>query len=121
MALVVQFVLGIATTLYVTVPHHNPWTSAHPAALLWAHVVVGIALIGNAFMVVARARAAESPAALAWAMVGLIGIVGAAAAGASFVGGTQSNAASLVMALAFAVSVVAYATVLWKADGQVDG
>lgn len=116
MALVVQFALGIATTLYVTVPRRHPWTSTHPAALLWAHVVVGVALIGNAFMVLARARASGSPAALAWALIGLVGIIAAAGAGAGFVGGGQSSGASMAMAMGFALAVVAYATVLWKAS-----
>ena len=114
MELVVQFLLGTATALYVTVPHRHPWTASHPAVLLWAHIVVGVALIGNAFMVLGRARAGSSPAVLGWALAGLLGIVGAAAAGAGFVGAGGSTGASMGMAVGFAVAVVSYAAVLWQ-------
>ncbi len=114
MALVAQFLLGTATSLYVTVPHRHPWTASHPAVVLWAHIVVGVALIGNAFMVLGRARAGGSPAVLGWALAGLLGIVGAAAAGAGFVGAGGSTGASMGMAVGFAVAVVSYAVVLWQ-------
>jgi hypothetical protein len=118
LALLVQFLLGTATSLWVTIPRHHPWTGASPAALLWAHVVVGVALLGNGFMLVGRAaRVTDDSRVLGSAAFSLAGVLGALAAGVSFVGGSQGNGASMAMAVGFAVAVAGAVGVLWFVPG----
>lgn len=112
-ALLVQFLLGMADNLYLVIPAHHSWTDAHPLVLLYAHVVVGLALLGNSFMVLARSHAAGSPVVVAAALIGLAGIVVAVIFGVAFVSDGQANSASLGMSGGFALAVVSYAGVLW--------
>lgn len=114
LALLVQFLLGTATNLWVTIPHDRPWTGASPVALLWAHIVVGVALLGNGFMLVGRAaRVPGDSRPLASAALSMVGVLVALGAGVDFVGGSQSNGASMAMAAGFAVAVAGAAGVLW--------
>lgn len=115
LVLLVQFFLGMANNLFVTIPHRHPWTAATPAGLLWAHVVLGVALLGNAFVVLNRSRAADRPAVAGCALLALVGVVVAIAAGVAFVGGDQAAGASMAMSAGFALAVAGYAGILWLA------
>lgn len=115
LALLVQFLLGMANNLFVTVPHHRPWTGASPLGLLWAHIVVGVALLGNGFMLVNRARASSDARVTGLALLALLGVLVALVAGVTFVGGSQANGASMAMSLGFALAVAGAAGVLWLA------
>ncbi|MHB8189782.1 MAG: hypothetical protein ACYDHP_05060 [Ferrimicrobium sp.] len=122
--LAVELLLGVATNLWVTLPSSNPWNGANPAWLMYAHAVVGLALLGNAVMVLSRAWESNVSGAVLWGIVGLVGILIAIVAGASFVvvGGT-SNLMSFAMAVGFAASIVAYARIqqIVESLGAVDG
>lgn len=112
-ALLVEFLLGVATNLYVTVPENHPWTKAHPALLLYAHVAVGLALLANSMAFQVRATGSGPRDAVRLGAAGMIGVATASGAGAFFVsGGGSSDLASFVMSLGFAVAVLAYAAVL---------
>ena len=104
--LIVQFGLGIAVNLYVTMPKHQPFFSTvFGSALLAAHVIVAVALLGasiSALVRAIRARRVIVPTA-----VGLAAVLAAAIAGAAFTG-TQNTGAFLAMALATAVAMVSY-------------
>jgi hypothetical protein len=110
-ALLVQFLLGMATNLYVTVPQHDPWATVHPAVLLYLHGFLGVALTVNSVMVQSKAAKVIDRRAALCGAVGLAGIVVAFVAGLYFVSGT-SNAASLFMSGGFAMAAMAYATIL---------
>jgi hypothetical protein len=104
--LIVQFGLGMGVNLYVTLPAHESFLSTvFGSAVLAAHAIVALALLGAA--IAALVRAIRARRAVAFASVGLAAILAAAAAGASFAG-NQSNGASLAMALATAVAMFCY-------------
>jgi len=104
--LIVQFVLGVAVNLYITLPEHNSfWATVFGAATLAAHAIVALLLL--AASISALIRAIRSRRAIVLTSVGLAAILAAGIAGASFVG-NQSNGASLGMALATAVAMFCY-------------
>ncbi len=104
--LIIQFALGIGVNLYVSVPAHKAFFSTvFGSAVLAAHAVVALVLLGAA--IAALARAIRSRRLIAFTSVGLAAILAAGIAGASFVG-NGSNGASLGMALATAVAIFCY-------------
>ena len=110
--LIVQFGLGIAVNLYVTLPAHKPFFSTvSGSALLAAHVIVAVALLGasiSALVRAIRARRVIVPTA-----VGLAAVLAAATAGASFAS-SQNNGVSLAMALAAAVVMFSYLAAIFR-------
>jgi hypothetical protein len=95
-ALLVEFLLGVATNLYVTVPG-----------------AVGLVLLANSVVFQARAIDLGSRHVVRLGAVGVTGTGVASASGALFVsGGGVSDIASLVMSVGFALAVLAYAAVL---------
>ena len=104
--LIIQFALGIAVNLYVTLPNHKAFfATVSGSALLAAHVTVALVLLGasiSALVRAIRARRVIVPAA-----IGLGGVLAAATAGAAFTT-KQNNDASLAMALATAAAMVSY-------------
>jgi hypothetical protein len=104
--LIIQFALGIGVNLYVSVPAHKAFFSTvFGSAVLTAHAVVALALLGAA--IAALVRAIRSRRLIVFTSVGLAAILAAGIAGASFVG-NASNGASLAMALATAVAMFCY-------------
>ena len=110
--LIVQFGLGIAVNLYVTLPHHKPFlATVSGSALLAAHVIVALALLGasiSALVRAIRARRVIVPAA-----IGLAAVLAAATAGAAFTS-SQNTGASLAMALATAVAMISYLATIFR-------
>jgi hypothetical protein len=104
--LIIQFGLGMGLNLYVTLPRHKAlFSTVFGSAVLAAHAVVALVLLGAA--VGAVVRAVRSRAVIAFTSVGLASVLAAGIAGASFAG-SQSNDASLAMALATAVALFSY-------------
>jgi hypothetical protein len=104
--LIIQFALGVAANLYVTLPGHKSFLSqVFGSATLAAHAIVALLLLGAA--VGALVRAIRARKAVVFTSAGLAAILAAAIAGASFVG-HGSNGASLGMALATAVAMFCY-------------
>ena len=110
--LIVQFGLGIAVNLYVTLPHHKPFFSTvSGSALLAAHVIVAAVLLGasiSALVRAIRARRVIVPIA-----VGLAAVLAAATAGAAFTC-TRNTGASLAMALAAAGGMFCYLAAVYS-------
>ena len=106
MLLIIQFALGTAVNLYVTLPDHKAFFSTvFGSALLTAHVIVAVALLGAAISALVRAIRARR--VIVPTAVGLAAVLGAAATGAAFTS-TQNNGASLAMALAAAAAMACY-------------
>lgn len=104
--LIIEFALGVGVTLYVALPAHKSFLgTVFGSAMLAAHAIVALALLGAAIS--ALVRAIRSRRAVAFTAVGLAAILVAAFAGASFVG-SQANGASLTMALATAAGMFCY-------------
>jgi hypothetical protein len=110
--LIIQFGLGMGLNLYVTLPPHRAFFSTvFGSAVLAAHAVVSLVLLGAAIGAVVRA--VRSRAAIVFASVGLAAVLAAGVAGASFAG-SQSNGASLAMALATAAALFSYLAAIFS-------
>lgn len=110
--LIIQFGLGTAVNLYVTVPKHRSLLPAvFSSAMLAAHAIVALLLLASA--VAALVRAIRSRRATALASAGLVAVLVAAAAGLSFVR-DAGNGASLAMTLAAAIAMLCYVTALFS-------
>ena len=114
--LLVQYGLGMVVNLYVTVPRQDEgggFLTAIGRALangplaLGVHAALGLLLIAGAVSLVIRAAAARQRAAAWLSAVGLVAILGAAAGGAGFVN-SDSDGASLAMALLTGVALLCY-------------
>ncbi|HZC41174.1 MAG TPA: hypothetical protein VE343_10910 [Streptosporangiaceae bacterium] len=110
--LVVQFGIGTYVNLFVPVPSTDAGggfgqaISAGPAALT-IHIVAGLLLILAAIGVLVQSLRARRPALIATAVAGLVAMIGAAAAGSSFVDG-GSDGASMTMAALTAAGLLCY-------------
>jgi hypothetical protein len=110
--LIVQFAVDTAVNLYVSVPGGKSFLPAvFGSALLAAHAVIALALLGAAIS--AFVRSIRSKTAIAFTSGGLAAVLAAAAAGASFVG-TPGNGASLAMALAAAAAMFCYVAAIFS-------
>ena len=110
--LIIQFGLGIGVNLYVTLPDHKAFFSTvFGSALLAAHVIVAVALLGAAISALVRAIRARR--VIVPTAVGLAAVLAAAAAGASFTS-SQNNGASLAMALAAAAGMFCYLAAVYS-------
>lgn len=109
--LIIQFILGIIYNLYGAMPTAAKAIGWFSNGWLALHVIMGILLIIAGIGLVVRAIRTTSGLAKALTSVGLLAILGAFSAGASF---TRSggNGASLGMALAFAVALACYVILL---------
>ena len=108
----IQFALGTAVNLYVTLPDHKAFFSTlFGSALLAAHVTVALVLLGASISALVRAIRARRVIVLT--AVGLAAVLAAAIAGATFTSG-QNDGASLAMALATAVAMFSYLAAIFK-------
>jgi hypothetical protein len=110
--LVLQYGLGIILNLYVGVPasdaHAGIITEIATAPLaLTAHAILGIALIGTAILLVARAVGVRDRLLAVLATAGLTAIGGAFGAGEIFVRDGQDGA-SMAMAILTGMALLCY-------------
>ena len=110
--LVLQYGLGIFLNLYVAVPasdaHAGIFGEIATAPLaLTVHALLGLALIGAAILLVARAVAVRDRLLAVLATAGLTAIGGAFGAGEIFVKNGQSTA-SMAMAVLTGVALLCY-------------
>lgn len=110
--LVIQYGLGIFLDLYVAVPASDAHAgifqkiaTAPPA--LTVHVLLGLALIGTAILLVARAVGERDRVLAVLATTGLTAIGGAFGAGEIFMKNGQATA-SLAMAILTGVALLCY-------------
>ena len=110
--LIVEFGLGMGVNLYVTLPQHGVFlATVFGSAVLAAHAIVALLLLGAA--VGALARAIRAGKAIAFTAAGLAAVLAAGIAGASFAGNGASGA-SLAMALATAVAMFCYLAAIFS-------
>jgi hypothetical protein len=110
--LIIRFGLGIGVNLYVTLPKNRSFFSTvFGSAMLAAHAIVAILLLGAAIGALVRAIRARK--AIVLTSAGLAAIVAAGIAGSSFVG-NGNNGSSLGMALATAVAMFCYLAAIFS-------
>jgi hypothetical protein len=106
--LVVQFGLGTAINLYVTLPTGKSfWSKVFSDGAVAVHAIVALLLIGASVSALVRSIRARDRLLVALASAGLVAIIVAAASGVAFVR-DGSNGASLSMTLAAAVALFCY-------------
>lgn len=127
--LLVQFLLGMATNLFVTLPTLHPGANAPnyfagmvsglgwliPHGAFWAalHAVFGLALVVAAIVaVVLTWRAAR--AAVALSVLGVLAVIGAAFNGTSFLN-YGHDFSSMIMSALWALALACYATGMYLA------
>jgi len=119
-ALVLQYVLGMLTNMFVSFPDTTQpdqlWAAARSQFPSAAHILIGTLLLVSAIVFVVRAAREPQRLWLVSAVVGLIAILAAAYGGVMFTS-TQVDTYSLVMALGFIVAFVAYGWGLYATRG----
>jgi len=126
--LIAQFVLGMITNLYVTVPAQHPgtgesdyfaaaavsvgWSIGHGEVWLAAHAALGLALAVTSVVLVAAAIRSRERAWILASVLGACFMIGAGFNGASFLI-FGKNYSSLLMSALFALSLGSYLTALF--------
>ena len=126
--LIVQYLLGMAVNLFVTVPAHHPgakasnyfagvvdgiaWVIPHGEFWLILHAALGLALVVAALAVAVAASRAGGRSAAITSGLGALAIIGAGFNGASFLNYGQ-NFSSMIMAALWAVALGSYLTGLY--------
>jgi hypothetical protein len=115
--LVVQYGIGMYVNLYVTVPRDDHGGGlgsaiANGPAVLSSHAVLGLLLGLVAIAVVVQAVMARHPGAIVSSALGLLALVSASAAGASFTSSGDA-ADSMGMAVLTGVALLCYAVNLY--------
>jgi hypothetical protein len=106
--LVIQFGLGTAVNLYVTLPSGKSfWSKVFGEGAVAVHAIVALLLIGASVSALVRAIRGGYRLTVALTSAGLVAIIIAAAGGVAFVR-NGSSGASLSMALAAAVAMLCY-------------
>jgi hypothetical protein len=134
--LIAQFVLGMITNLYVTVPSHHPGTgesdyfSAAAASVAWsigrgdvwlaAHAALGLALAVTSVVLIAAAVRSRRRTWIVASVLGACFMIGAGFNGASFLIFGQ-NYSSLLMSALFALSLGSYLTALFSTAAAAGG
>ncbi len=110
--LIAQFAVGMGVNLYVTIPAHKSFLPAvFGSALLAAHAVIALGLLAAA--IAALVRSVRVRRLIPLTAAGLVAIIGGAFAGSAFVG-SDSDGASLAMALATAVAMACYVLAVFR-------
>lgn len=114
--LAVQFLLGMAVNLYITLPSTGFGMAEMMGngPLVMVHMMLGIILVVGAALAFATALPCGKWAVVC-AAIALGGILVAGIGGLSFLMGGQSNGASFLMAAGFLVAVGGYVADLAKA------
>jgi heme A synthase len=109
--LVVQFILGMITNLFVQFPDTTQevqqWEFARTQLPLMMHIALGLLLFVSGITFLVRAINARERIWIISSSTGLLGIVAAIISGTAFVP-TQADRYSLLMALAFMLALLAY-------------
>ena len=128
--LIVQFLLGMATNLFVDIPTNHPgarppeyfsgvvqsvtWAILHGNVLLQLHAVLGLILLIGSVSVFARALRRGNRATKIATGAGAFAILGAGFNGGSFLNYNE-DFSSMIMASFFASALAAYAASLYFA------
>jgi hypothetical protein len=125
MLLLVQYLLGMITNLFVTLPAHHPgarsgnyfggvvsgigWLIPHGPAWAAAHAAFGLALVAAAIGSLVMSRWHRSRAVTTLSVLGALAIIGAGFNGASFLNYGE-NFSSMIMAGLWALALGCYLT-----------
>ena len=128
--LIIQFLLGMAVNLFVTIPTNHPganppeyfggvvrsvsWATLHGGLWLTLHAAWGLLLLLGALGALVQAIRLGGGGRVTVAALGFIGVLGAGFNGGSFLNYDQ-NFSSMLMAVGFALATSAYVALLYGA------
>jgi hypothetical protein len=132
--LVVQFILGMATNLFVQIPTHHPganppeyfggvaqsvtWAILHgPSIWLVIHAMLGLLIVLSAFGLLVRTIPTGNRLAITTSVIGALAVLAAGFNGGSFLNYHQ-DFSSMLMATFFAIALTAYAVGLFGLPPQ---
>lgn len=112
-SLVIEFVLGIYTALFVEFPdtlvNGNAWVwSMKDSPIILTHIMVGTLLLVLSLLAVIFAFITRKTPAVVWSVMGLLLTVVAYLAGSIFLGNVEQDAYSFLMAIGFIGSMLSY-------------
>lgn len=122
--LVLQFMLGMVTNLFVQIPTNHPganppeyfsgvaqsvtWAILHgPSIWLVLHAVLGLLIVLSAFGLLFRTFRTRNRLAITTSVIGAVAVLGAGFNGGSYLNYHQ-DFSSMIMASFFAIAVTAY-------------
>jgi hypothetical protein len=122
--LVVQFMLGMATNLFVQIPTDHPgayppeyfsgvaqsvtWAILHgPSIWLLLHAVLGLLIVLSAFGLLFRTVRTRNRLAITTSVIGALAVLAAGFNGGSYLN-YHEDFSSMIMATCFAIAVTAY-------------
>jgi hypothetical protein len=127
--LIVQFLLGIIVTLFVSIPSNHPganppeyfggvvtsvgWAILHGGLWLTLHAVWGLVLVLGALGTAVQAIRLGGRGRITLAALGFVGVLGAGFNGGSFLN-YQQDFSSLLMSIGFALAMSAYIALLYS-------
>jgi hypothetical protein len=115
--LCVQYILGIIVLIYVSFPEEGNakvmWEYARTQPIVMAHILFGTLLFIGSVAFCIRAFRAKDAIWIPGTLIGLVGIVGAWMSGEEFVA-SQNDVYSLLMAVFFIFSVLAYTVSIYR-------
>lgn len=130
--LVIQFLLGMAVNLFVTIPADHPgsnppeyfsgvvqsvtWAILHGPLLLVLHAGLGLLLVILGFRLLVLAIQSRLRPAIITAAIGALGMLGAGFNGGSYLN-YHKDFSSMLMASFFAIALTAYVVGLWALPG----
>jgi hypothetical protein len=132
--LVVQFMLGMATNLFVQIPTNHPganrpeyfsgvvqsvtWTILHSRSIwLVLHAVLGLLIVLSSFGLLFQTVATRNRLAITTSVVGALAVLAAGFNGGSYLNYHQ-DFSSMLMATFFAIGITTYAVGLWGLPRQ---
>jgi hypothetical protein len=128
--LIVQFLLGMAVTLFVTIPSDHPganppeyfggvvtsvtWAILHGGLWLTLHTALGLVLVLAALGMLVQAIRLRGGGRITLAAIGLVGVLGAGFNGGSILN-YHEDFSSMLMSVGFALAMSAYLALLYRA------
>lgn len=115
LTLLVQLLVGMANTLWLTVPDSGSgWATASPAGLLMAHIGLGTLLLVLAVWIALLAWRGRDRTWLTASAVGVLGVVIALGAGLTFMSDVSNDVASYLMAAGTVIAIAGYVYGLYR-------
>ncbi|SMC03669.1 hypothetical protein SAMN00768000_1203 [Sulfobacillus thermosulfidooxidans DSM 9293] len=118
--LLVQFVLGMYTNLYVTLPSMNPRYLGIPmgfhtmisrgfaSPIFMIHMMLGVFLVVLSLITALKSLSSTKSSTKLWSGIGLVAVVVAGYSGLTFFMDGQHNSDSFTMAIAWLIALSAY-------------
>lgn len=111
--LVVQYILGMITDLYVTFPSNNTdyqqWEYAKSQFVVMAHIIVGFLILFGVIALMVRAMRTQVKAWKTPSIIAVVAVILTIMSGSEFIS-TQTDLYSLIMAILF---VVIAGSIVW--------